>query len=143
MGQLLRPDPQTDRLFAETAQPRVLVVDDDPVILRALQLLLELEGCEVVSAVGGAAGLKVFERAKNSEHPFAIVFTDQTMPGIDGSRLAEAIKDLSAKTSVVLLSGVIETIDGDPMSSPHVDLVMRKPPKRRELAEALLALINR
>ena len=59
--------------------PRVLVVDDDPVIRRLIMVNLELEGFDVTEAVDGQAALEaVAERAPD------VVVLDVAMPRLDG-----------------------------------------------------------
>jgi CheY-like chemotaxis protein len=56
---------------------------------------------------------------------------------MDGRRVAAAVKDLSPATPVVLLTGWGQQLidEGEPL--PHVNRVLSKPPKLRELREAL------
>ena len=69
------------------AEGTVLVVDDDPVIVKLLQLNFELEGYHVISASNGAAAL---ERARE-DHPDVVVL-DVMMPGLDGLEVARQLR---------------------------------------------------
>ena len=60
----------------------VLVVDDDPVILRLLQVNFELEGIGVVTAVDGEEGLKMAQT-----DPPDLVISDIMMPKVNGLEL--------------------------------------------------------
>jgi CheY-like chemotaxis protein len=59
------------------------------------------------------------------------------MPYVDGRKVASAVKETSPSTPVILLTGWGQRliIEGD--VPPHVDQVLNKPPKLRELREAL------
>jgi len=70
------------------APATVLVVDDDPVILKLLEVNFEMEGFQVVRAADGAEGL---ERAR-AVHP-DIVVLDVMMPRMTGYEVAKALKE--------------------------------------------------
>ena len=65
---------------------RILIVDDDPALLRLLSLRLHYEGHTVIEASSGALALSKLDH----EIPH-IVITDLRMPGMDGLQLFEAV----------------------------------------------------
>ena len=113
---------------------RILVVDDEPEVLNALQAVLEPEGHEVLAAIGGEAGIAAF-RERSS--PFDLVITDLGMPQPDGRTVATAIKRESPATAVILLSGWGRQILTSGEALPDVDLVLSKPPSVTALRAAL------
>ena len=126
--------------LAVPARQRVLVVDDDPLLLRSLRDILERDGHMVVCAKGGQEGIDKFCAARNTQHPFAAVITDLGMPYVDGRKVAAAIKAASATTPVILLTGWGRRLVAEGDAPPHVDRVLAKPPKLAELREALSQL---
>src|SRR6185503_17428863 len=52
---------------------RILIVDDDPLLLRSLRDALEADGHEVVSAGGGQAGINAFVESHAEGRPFPVV----------------------------------------------------------------------
>jgi CheY-like chemotaxis protein len=66
------------------------------------------------------------------------VITDLGMPHCDGRQVASAIKDVSATTPVILLTGWGRTMVADGELPMHVDYVLAKPPKLAELRQALM-----
>ncbi|MBO9574871.1 MAG: PAS domain S-box protein [Sphingobium sp.] len=116
---------------------RLLLVDDDPIILKALRDGLEREGHLPVIANGGQAGIELFSDAFERGEPFAAVLTDLGMPYVDGRRVATAIKTLSPSTPVIMLTGWGRGLIADADIPPHVDQVLSKPPKLREIRAAL------
>ena len=78
--------------------PRVLIVDDDPVIRMLCSINLQLEGLHVLEATDGRDGLA---RAR-LERP-DLILTDVTMPGLDGFELAAARRH-DERTCQILLS---------------------------------------
>jgi DNA-binding NtrC family response regulator len=82
-----------------SAQPSILVVDDESGILDALRILLRGEGFDVVTAQGGKAGL---EQLKASAPD--IVLTDIKMPGVSGSDVLSAVREQDPETPVILMT---------------------------------------
>jgi CheY-like chemotaxis protein len=122
---------------------RLLLVDDDPVILQSLKDVLTSDGHQVVTADGGQKGIDTFRSARASAEPFDMVFTDLGMPKIDGRRVAAAVKAANAATPVVLLTGWGQRIQGNGELPEHVDRVLSKPPRLVELRAALAELGRR
>jgi CheY-like chemotaxis protein len=116
---------------------RMLIVDDDPLVLRSLRDALEGEGHEVTSADGGQAGIDAFLAARTRGTAFPVVITDLGMPYVDGRKVASAIKAAVPGTIVLLLTGWGQRLLADGDIPAHVDCVLGKPPKMRELREAL------
>ena len=123
--------------FVVPACLRILVVDDDPVLLKSLRDTLEGDGHVVVAANAGQTGIDQFRGARDSDQVFDVVVTDLGMPYVDGRQVAGAVKAMSPATPVIMLTGWGQRLvaEGDVLA--HVDLVLNKPPKLRDLREAL------
>jgi CheY-like chemotaxis protein/anti-sigma regulatory factor (Ser/Thr protein kinase) len=118
-----------------TARLRILLVDDDPLVLKSLREALELDGHEIVAASGGQAGIDAFTGTGAAS--FDAVITDLGMPYVDGRTVASTIKSRAGNTPVILLTGWGQRLMADGEMPPHVDLVLSKPPKMREVRAAL------
>jgi CheY-like chemotaxis protein/anti-sigma regulatory factor (Ser/Thr protein kinase) len=116
---------------------RLLLVDDDPVLLKALCDALEADGHIIVTANDGKAGIEVFNSAQARGEIFAAVITDLGMPYVDGRKVAAAIKSVSPTTPIILLTGWGQGLINADDTPPHVDQVLSKPPKLREIREVL------
>jgi nitrogen-specific signal transduction histidine kinase/CheY-like chemotaxis protein len=121
---------------------RILVVDDDPVVLKALRYALKTDGHFVTTADGGQAGIDAFAAARAQDNPFQVVITDLGMPYVDGRRVSSAVKLAAPETLVLMLTGWGQRLVDDGDVPPHVDQVLSKPPKLRELREALALSVN-
>jgi CheY-like chemotaxis protein len=135
-----------DRLAASVeaatgaATPRrlqILIVDDDLLVLQSLQDTLEIDGHVVTTANSGQAGIEAFHAAQARGTPFALVITDLGMPYVDGRQVASAVKSASPTTPVILLTGWGQRLVEEGDVPPHVDQILNKPPKLRELRETL------
>lgn len=116
---------------------RLLLVDDDPLILKSLHHILESDGHLVTAADGGQAGIDAFLHAKNVGEPYEAVITDLGMPHVDGRKVALAVKAAAPGTPVLMLTGWGQRPTTDAELPAHVDLFLGKPPRLRELRNAL------
>jgi CheY-like chemotaxis protein len=132
------PAPQTGTLPAVSR--RILIVDDDPVLLRSLHDALSVDGHRVIAANGGEDGINRFNAAQSSKDPFDVVFTDLGMPYVDGRQGAAAIKAKSPSTPVIMLTGWGQRMHDDGESPPNVDKLLGKPPRLRDLRAALASI---
>jgi PAS domain S-box-containing protein len=133
------PEPRAQSAAATPIPPRlrILVVDDDPILLRSLRDSLESDGHLVVSASDGQAGIEAFHAAEARGESFGVVITDLGMPHVDGRRVAATIKLASPTTPVILLTGWGHRLAAERDVPAHVDHVLSKPPKLVQLREAL------
>jgi PAS domain S-box-containing protein len=116
---------------------RILLVDDDPLLLRSVRDTLEADGHSIATASGGQEGAAMFRAAFNEQRPFSAVITDLGMPYFDGRQVAGAVKNIAPSTPVILLTGWGQRLQAEGEVPEHVDLVLAKPPKLRELRDAL------
>jgi PAS domain S-box-containing protein len=130
---------------AEAKRPlrslRILMVDDDPLIIESLRDILQCDGHQVTAVDGGQAGIDAFMAAKRNGG-FDAVITDLGMPYVDGRRVAMAIKEASPVTPVILLTGWGQRLMADNEVPPHIDRVLNKPPKLDQLRGALFELVE-
>lgn len=82
---------------------RILIVDDDPSVGSATQLLLEHEGFEVEVVNSGQAGLAAF-----AVRHFDAVIVDIFMPGMDGFATMKAFRERSPGVPIIAISGFMD-----------------------------------
>ncbi|HKU89880.1 MAG TPA: ATP-binding protein [Steroidobacteraceae bacterium] len=116
---------------------RILIIDDDPLLLRSLRDALESDGHEVTAANGGQAGINAFVESHAEGRPFPVVITDLGMPNIDGRKVASTIKAAVPATLVLMLTGWGRRLVAEGDIPPGVDEVLSKPPKLIDLRNAL------
>lgn len=119
---------------------RILLVDDDPLILQSLKDVLQSDGHIVSTVDGGQKGIDEFFAARERGAPYEIVVTDLGMPEVDGRTLAAAIHTAGDPTPVILLTGWGQRIQGERDLSHSVDRILSKPPRVAELRKALAEL---
>jgi signal transduction histidine kinase/ActR/RegA family two-component response regulator len=138
-----QPDHLTIAPAAVPSRLRLLVVDDDPLIIKSLRDILEADGHEVITAGGGQAGVDTFHQWHRSGKPFDVVLTDLGMPYVDGRKVAGVVKTTSPATSVIMLTGWGQRMAADGDIPAHVDRVLSKPPKLRDLRAAFAGLASK
>jgi DNA-binding NtrC family response regulator len=80
--------------------PRILVVDDEMIVCESCKRILEEDGYEVETALGG---MEAFEKMK--ENPFDIVITDLKMPGIDGMEVLRTFRREYPDAIIIMITG--------------------------------------
>ena len=119
-----------DDATAPAARQRLLLIDDDPLMLDTLRGLLGPAGYDVETADSGEEGISRYRRRR-----FDCVITDARMSGVSGLIVCRAIKDHDPSAHVVLLTGVEH--DPEELQAAGVDRVLMKPTRRAHILEAV------
>lgn len=81
---------------------RILLVDDEPILLKAVEFKLKKEKFDVTTATSGEDAV---EQLKSGEH-YDLVISDVMMPGLSGIELLRVVKENNADMKVLLLTGL-------------------------------------
>jgi CheY-like chemotaxis protein len=125
----------TDASVDESRSLVVLAVDDDALVLMNTIAMLEDLGHRVFEAGSGKEALDVFRREKDID----IVITDQAMPLMTGTQLADAIRAERRDLPIILATGFAEL----PPEAGRDLLKLDKPFRQEELAQAIAAAVRR
>jgi signal transduction histidine kinase/ActR/RegA family two-component response regulator len=120
---------------------RILLVDDDPLLIKSLQDTLQEDGHVITASHGGREGIDAFSAAAKRGEAFDVVVTDLGMPHVDGRKVAASVKEISPATPVILLTGWGQRLIATNDAPAHVDKVLAKPPRLHELRAALAELV--
>ena len=125
---------------ARMAAKRILICDDDPVILRLLEVNLQLEGFNVLLAHHGEEALEVATR----ETPDLIVL-DIMMPRLDGYQTCKRLKgqESTKDIPVIFLSAKAQASDVELGKSYGVDDYLTKPFTKESLLKAVATHVAR
>src|ERR1700752_1022036 len=85
--------------------PKILLVDDEPGMLRYIRTLLEVDDYKVATASTGEEALELMNKGLEPD----LVLLDLLMPGIDGLATLEQLRQIRTGTKVVMLSCVNDT----------------------------------
>ena len=116
---------------------RVLVVDDEPQILRALRINLQARDYEVVTASSGRGALQ----AASDEHPDLVVL-DLGLPDMDGVEVVRSLRSWSA-VPILILSGRLNSQDKVRALDAGADDYVTKPFNLDELFARVRAVTRR
>ena len=115
----------------------ILVVDDEPPILRLIRAKLQIDGYAVISASGGEEGLDLIE----NERP-DLVILDLMMPGMDGFETLRRIREQS-RVPVIVLSARAGDVDKLRGLQSGADDYVTKPFNPDELTARVAAVLRR
>lgn len=116
---------------------RILVIDDEPMIVESVSYNLKQEGYEVVTAVDGEAGLKLAETGE-----FDLILLDLMLPGIDGLEICRRFRKQSDIPIIMLTAkeGEIDRVLGLELGA---DDYITKPFSMRELLARVKTVLKR
>ena len=138
------PAPQDSRTAvapsSHALKGRVLLVDDEELILQTIGAALQSMGLEVTTAADGLEAVTLFKEALPRPD---LVLMDLTMPRMDGREAFQAIHDLDPGVPVVLSSGFSEQDSLRTLSGHGPAAFMQKPYRIKELRELLQRLLEK
>lgn len=103
---------------------RILVVDDEDVVLRVIQERLRRAGYQVVTRSMGDVACRLFQEEAED---FDLVITDYNMPGMNGLLVASEIKKIRKDIPVFLSTGNLSALDQEVCKKMGVDEFIAKP----------------
>ena len=120
-------------------QERILLVDDEEMIVDIMKLMLERLGYRVT---GHTVSLTALEEFRTFPGDFDLVITDMTMPGMTGDRLAEAIKAIQKDIPIILCTGFNEKINPHKPENSSIQAILMKPVSMNDLAITIRKVID-
>jgi len=119
---------------------RILIIDDDPQILDMLGQILEREGHQVVTALNGKEGLKLYR-----ENPTDLIITDLIMPEKEGIETIMELRRDFPDVKIIAISGGGHNDADQYLAMAQklgVQRTFAKPVARAELLKAVRELLN-
>ena len=107
-----------------TGNEKILLVDDEPSILKLTQKRLEMQGYQVAAINDPVEALELF---RSQPDRFDLVITDMTMPYMTGDKLTRAILSVCPEMPVILCSGYSDRIDDHKSAMLGVRKYIEKP----------------
>jgi DNA-binding NtrC family response regulator len=111
---------------------RILVVDDEPMVCDAVEMMLTFDGHAVQTATSAAQALECFDRS-----PFDLVITDYAMPQVKGDELARRLKQRNPAIPVVMITAHAEVLQSTGTPLTGIAMVISKPFMIETLREAI------
>ena len=118
----------------------ILLVDDEPSLVRLLEKFLTQRGFDVEACTGSAEALEKFSAAPAR---YSLLIADINMPGVPGDELALRIAELSSSVRILLTSGLPYNTDRFPAGVRERSSFLQKPFLPRMIVEAVESLVSR
>ncbi len=130
-------------LEPQTAEPfgseRILVVDDEPMLIRISHRMLEDYGYKVT---GTTSSQEALEKVRENPQQFDLIVTDQTMPGLTGFELTKAVLEIVPHMPIILCSGHSEITSEKSAMDVGIKKYLRKPIEGDELVKTVRMVLN-
>jgi PAS domain S-box-containing protein len=137
-GGLTKPLPQQS-----TEKRRVLLMDDEQMILDIVSRMLTHLGYEVTTCTNGAQAIAAFAKAKSNNVPFDVVVMDLVIPnGVGGQDAVHTIRKIDAHAKVIASSGHLEHPAMVDYKKFGFTAVLEKPYKLERLQQVIDAVIE-
>lgn len=120
---------------------KILIIDDTKIVCLGLEAEFSDIGFEAESAYSGKDAVQ-----KVKEKFYDLVFTDLIMPEMDGVETCRAIKKISPKTEVILMSGHPQEVEQKKeqfIAAGGMDMFLRKPFQEGEITEVAVNVLAR
>src|SRR5271167_1632747 len=140
MGQIATPMSMArsaDAMNSTRPMGRILVVEDDPAVQKALRRLFESEGYSVEVQGNGKSALESFQAA-----PPAVIILDLRLPKLSGSDLCKEVKAQAPTLPIVVLSATSDVSDKVLLLELGADDYVTKPFSPRELLARVRAALR-
>jgi CheY-like chemotaxis protein len=119
---------------------RILLVDDEILVVQMGQQMLERLGYEVTSCANSVEAFELFEKASDR---FDLIITDMTMPELTGDRLAKMITDIRPEIPIILCTGYSNRLDRKTIADAGVRAILHKPLVKNELANTIRSVLSK
>lgn len=116
---------------------RVLVIDDDDLMLQVLKEILEQDGYDVTTASSGDSGIKLYNELRHK-----LVITDLIMPHKDGINVISELKDSYPEIRIIAISGTPRLEKIAAAVAVNANRVIAKPFEQDELLDAVAELLD-
>ena len=126
------------RLFK--GSERILVVDDEPFLVKAHKMQLTLMGYRVTTSTNSAEALQCIQ---SDPKLFDLLITDQFMPGFSGVELAKAVQKVNPLLPIILCTGQDASILQKEALSSGISKYVHKPIFRDELFLAIREVLDK
>ncbi len=119
---------------------RILVIEDDQVIMNLIAILLEREGYAVVQAITAEAGITLA-----AEHPPDLILMDIALPGMDGLEATRILKTREATRTVPIVALTAQAMkeDAEKAARAGCDGFIAKPVSTRTFLAEIAGYLER
>jgi len=126
--------------FPLRRKEKILLIDDEELILLSLHKALQRTGYQVTAVQDGMEACRLF---RENPGAFDIVLTDMTMPGLSGVDLAKQIMDIRADIPVILCTGYSDIVDEQAVKRIGIREMLFKPSNIFDINQSIRRVLDR
>lgn len=115
----------------------ILLVEDEKMVLKAMENMMRRVSDKVVSANDGSQGWELYQ-----QNPFSVVVTDLQMPNMGGAELVKNIKTLNPKQVIIVVTAFRDGLEIDKARQNGADFILEKPFSLMAFLDALESISN-
>jgi PAS domain S-box-containing protein len=138
-GEIAVPEFEPEQALPRGNGQIIMIVDDERALVALAEEIIAQTGYEPVGFDSSTAALAAFRADPDR---FDAVLTDEVMPDLTGTELAQAIRKLQPAIPILLMTGYSGGKLTHQAAESGVNQVLRKPLRRRDLAESLARVLN-
>jgi CheY-like chemotaxis protein len=116
---------------------KVLLVDDEPAVLKCMATALTRFGCSVTAVSSGKAALEHI-----AQEPFDLVVSDYRMPDIMGDEVVREFRERQPEAAIMIVTGFADELPPELRSGPASVPVLAKPFSLLQLRDAAEATLR-
>lgn len=132
-------EPMEESLEVRRGNELVLVVDDEPLVKKLAQDVLEKFGYRVITAEGGEQAV---HRYKQQGNEIAVVLLDMVMPKVDGREVFRRIREINPDAQIIVSSGYSHDRDADRLLEQGAAGFVQKPYRMLDLLKMVEKTID-
>ena len=122
-----------------TGTEHILLVDDEPSIVKIQQQILEGLGYRITASTSSVEALEAF---RSSPDRFDLVITDMTMPEMTGDKLAVELMKVRPDIAVILCTGYSKRVSDDIAKEGGIKAFVYKPIMKADLAKTVREVLD-
>jgi nitrogen-specific signal transduction histidine kinase/ActR/RegA family two-component response regulator len=138
-GEIAVPEFEPEQALPRGNGQIIMIVDDEHPLVALAEEIIAQTGYEPVGFGSSTAALAAF---RANPDRFDAVLTDEVMPDLTGTELAQAVRKLQPAIPILLMTGYSGGKLVSHAAESGVNQVLRKPLRRRDLAESLARVLN-
>ncbi|MCF8089197.1 MAG: response regulator, partial [Desulfotignum sp.] len=125
--------------ISPTGTERILMVDDEPSLVKMVTQILERFGYEVIGKTSSTEVLEVF---KENPERFDLVITDMAMPDMSGERMAQEIIQVRYDMPIIICTGHSDCMDENRAMELGIKAFIMKPIGMAELTKIVRKVLD-
>jgi PAS domain S-box-containing protein len=138
-GEIAIPEFEPEQALPRGNGQIIMIVDDEHALVALAEEIIAQTGYEPVGFDSSTAALAAF---RANPRRFDVVLTDEAMPDLTGTELAQSVRKLRPEIPILLMTGYSGGKLMNQAAESVVNQVLRKPLRRRDLAESLARVLN-